>query len=191
MDTGRLEAFTDGVIAIVITIMVLEMKVPQGRGFAALSAATPIFLTYALSYVNVGIFWNNHHHMLHATERVDGRVLWANLFLLFWISLMPFTILWMDAGDFSSLPTAAYGVTLLMAALGYLLLEWAIVACNGATSTLARAVGRDRKGKLSLLIYACAIPLAFVRPWMAITLYVASALMWLVPDRRIESAFSE
>jgi uncharacterized membrane protein len=141
--------------------------------------------------VNVGIFWNNHHHMLRATEHIDGRVLWANLFLLFWISLMPFTILWMDAGHFSSLPTAAYGVTLLMAALGYLLLEWAIVARNGPTSTLARAVGRDRKGKLSLLIYACAIPLAFLRPWMAIILYVASALMWLVPDRRIESAFKE
>jgi uncharacterized membrane protein len=191
MSTGRLEAFTDGVIAIVITIMVLDMKVPKGAGFAALTAGTPIFLAYVLSYVNVGIFWNNHHHMLHATERVDGKVLWANLFLLFWISLMPFTIRWMDEAHFSSLPTAAYGVTLMMASLGYVLLEWTIVACNGTSSTLARAVGRDQKAILSLLVYAVSIPLAFVRPWIAITLYVASAFMWLVPDRRIESVLKE
>lgn len=146
MDTGRLEAFTDGVIAIVITIMVLEMKAPEGSGFAALTAGTPIFLAYVLSYVNVGIFWNNHHHMLHATERVDGNVLWANLFLLFWISLMPFSIRWMNEAHYTGLPTAAYGVALMMASLGYLLLEWTIVACNGASSTLARAVGRDTKG---------------------------------------------
>lgn len=146
MDTRRLEAFTDGVIAIIITIMVLEMKAPQGAGFAALTASTPVFLAYVLSYTNVGIFWNNHHHMLHATERVDGRVLWANLFLLFWISLMPFTIRWMDETYFTALPTAAYGLTLAMASLGYILLEWTIVACNGSTSALARAVGVDRKG---------------------------------------------
>ena len=191
MGTGRLEAFTDGVIAIVITIMVLDMKVPQGSGYAALKAGTPIFLAYVLSYVNVGIIWNNHHHMLHATERVDGKVLWANLFLLFWISLMPFTIRWMDEAHFSGLPTAAYGVTLMMVSLGYVLLEWTIVACNGTSSTLGRAVGRDRKAILSLLIYTVSIPLAFVRPWIAITLYVASALMWLVPDPRIESVLKE
>jgi len=191
MDTGRLEAFTDGVIAIVITIMVLEMKAPEGSGFAALTAGTPIFLAYVLSYVNVGIFWNNHHHMLHATERVDGNVLWANLFLLFWISLMPFSIRWMNEAHYTGLPTAAYGVALMMASLGYLILEWTIVACNGASSTLARAVGRDTKGKLSLLVYAVSIPLAFLRPWIAIVLYVAVALMWMVPDRRIESVLKE
>ncbi len=191
MDTGRLEAFTDGVIAIIITIMVLEMKPPQGASLAALSASTPMFLAYALSYVNVGIFWNNHHHMLHATERVDGRVLWANLFLLFWISLMPFAIRWMDDAHFTALPTAAYGVTLAMASIGYILLEWAIVACNGASSALARAVGNDLKSELSLLAYAVSIALAFVRPWIAITLYVVVALMWLVPDRRIESVLKE
>jgi uncharacterized membrane protein len=191
MDTGRLEAFTDGVIAIIITIMVLEMKPPQGSSFAALSASTPMFLAYALSYTNVGIFWNNHHHMLHATERVDGKVLWANLFLLFWISLMPFAIRWMDDAHFTALPTAAYGVTLAMASIGYILLEWAIVACNGASSALARAVGSDLKSELSLLAYAVSIALAFVRPWIAITLYVVVALMWLVPDRRIESVLKE
>ena len=191
MNTGRLEAFTDGVIAIIITIMVLEMKPPQGASLAALSASTPMFLAYALSYVNVGIFWNNHHHMLHATDRVDGKVLWANLFLLFWISLMPFTIRWMDDAHFTALPTAAYGVTLAMASVGYILLEWAIVACNGASSALARAVGSDLKSELSLLAYAVSIALAFIRPWIAITLYVVVALMWLAPDRRIESVLKE
>src|ERR1700704_6434096 len=135
MDKGRLEAFTDGVIAIIITIMVLEMKVPHGADFAALQSSLPVFLAYVLSYVNVGIFWNNHHHMLHATERVDGRVLWANLFLLFSLSLVPFVIRWMDETGFTALPTAAYGVVLATAAIGYILLQWAIVACNGETST--------------------------------------------------------
>jgi uncharacterized membrane protein len=191
MSTGRLEAFTDGVIAIIITIMVLDMKVPHGSGLAALSAGTPIFLAYLLSYVNVGMFWNNHHHVMHATDRVDGNVLWANLFLLFWLSLMPFAIRWMDEAHLGDLPTAAYGVTLLMASSGYVLLEWTIVACNGASSRLARAVGRDRKAVLSLVIYAVSIPLAFVRPSISIALYVAVALMWLVPDRRIESVLKE
>jgi uncharacterized membrane protein len=191
MTSGRLEAFTDGVIAIVITIMVLEIKVPEGSGFAALRALTPIFLAYVLSYVNVGIFWNNHHHMLHATERVDGNVLWANLLLLFWISLMPFAIRWMNEAHYRALPTAAYGVTLMMAAVAYVLLERTIVACNGSRSTLARAVGRDKKGKLSVAMYAVSIPLAFLRPWIAITIYVLVALMWLVPDRRIESVLKE
>jgi uncharacterized membrane protein len=191
MDTGRLEAFTDGVIAIIITIMVLEMKPPQNAGFAALTASAPMFLAYALSYVNVGIFWNNHHHMLHAAERVDGKVLWANLFLLFWISLMPFAIRWMDEAHFTALPTAAYGVTLAMTSIGYILLEWAIVARNGVTSALARAVGNDKKSELSLVAYALSIGLAFIRPWIAITLYVVVALMWLAPDRRIESVLKE
>ena len=171
--------------------MVLEMKPPQNAGFAALTASAPMFLAYALSYVNVGIFWNNHHHMLHAAERVDGKVLWANLFLLFWISLIPFAIRWMDEAHFTALPTAAYGVTLAMASIGYILLEWAIVARNGVTSALARAVGNDKKSELSLVAYALSIGLAFIRPWIAITLYVVVALMWLAPDRRIESVLKE
>jgi uncharacterized membrane protein len=191
MDTGRLEAFTDGVMAIIITIMMLDMKVPRTANLAALAASTPVFLAYALSYTNVGIFWNNHHHIFHVTDRLDGKVLWANLFLLFWISLMPFAIRWMDDTHFSALPTAAYGVTLAMASIAYGLLEWAIVACNGASSKLARAVGGDLKGKLSFLIYVISIALAFVRPWIAITLYVVVALMWLIPDRRIESVLKE
>jgi uncharacterized membrane protein len=189
MDTGRLEAFTDGVIAIVITIMVLDMKVPRGADFASLLSGMPIFLVYALSYANVAIFWNNHHHMLHATEQVDGKVLWANLFLLFWLSLVPFVIRWMDDTAFAALPTAAYGAVLFMAAIGYWLLQSAIIACNGPSSKLATAIGNDRKGKLSFVCYAAAIPLAFVRPWIAILLYVAVALLWFVPDRRIETIF--
>jgi uncharacterized membrane protein len=187
MDKGRLEAFTDGVIAIIITIMVLEIKVPHGADFAAWQSSLPVFLAYVLSYVNVGIFWNNHHHMLHATNRVDGKVLWANLFLLFWLSLVPFVIRWMDETGFTALPTAAYGLVLAMAAIGYVLLQWAIVACNGRSSTLAAALGSDLKGKLSISMYVVAIPLAFVSPWIAIVLYVAIALTWFVPDRRIEA----
>src|SRR5271154_3490816 len=177
MDTGRLEAFTDGVIAIIITIMVLEMKPPQGASLAALSASTPVFLAYALSFVNVGIFWNNHHHMLHATERIDGTVLWANMFLLFWMSLIPFVIRWMDETHFASAPTAAYGVVLAMAAISYLFLERSIIACNGPDSKLGLAVGEDVKAKASLSLYALAVPLAFVRPWIAIALYVVNAAM--------------
>src|SRR5271169_5402235 len=183
MEKGRLEAFTDGVMAIIITIMVLDMKVPAGSNFAALTSGLPIFLAYALSYANVGIFWNNHHHMLHATEHVDGKVLWANLFLLFWLSLVPFVIRWLDDTGFTALPTAAYGAVLAMAAIGYLLLERAIIVCNGRSSKLAAAVGSDLKGKLSLAIYLAAIALAFVRPWIAISLYVVIPLMWFVPDR--------
>jgi uncharacterized membrane protein len=189
MDTGRLEAFTDGVIAIVITIMVLDMKVPQGADFAALVSGLPIFFVYALSYTNVAIFWNNHHHMLHATERVDGKVLWANLFLLFWLSLVPFVIRWIDDTRFAALPTAAYGGVLLLAAIGYWLLQSAIIAHNGPSSKLAAAVAGDRKGKLSFACYVAAIPLAFLRPWIAIMLYVGVALLWFVPDRRIETIF--
>jgi uncharacterized membrane protein len=187
MNTARLEAFTDGVVAIIITIMVLELHVPHGTTLAALQADVPVLFAYVLSYVNVGIFWNNHHHMLHATERVDGRVLWANLVLLFWLSLVPFVIRWIDDAGFAPLPTAAYGAVLLCAALSYTLLQWQIIRLNGRESLLAVAVGQDLKGKLSALLYLLGIVLAFVRPWVAIALYVVVAMVWLVPDRRIES----
>jgi TMEM175 potassium channel family protein len=187
MSKQRLEAFTDGVIAVIITIMVLDMKVPAGATFAALRSGLPVFLAYALSFANVGIFWNNHHHMLHATERINGMVLWANLFLLFWMSLVPFVIRWMDDTHFAPSPTSAYGVVLVLCSLSYILLERTIIKCNGPSSKLARAVGRDLKSEVSFVIYAVAIPLAFVRPWMAIALYVVIAMTWFIPDRRIES----
>jgi uncharacterized membrane protein len=187
MDKGRLEAFTDGVIAIIITIMVLEMKVPHGADIVALQSDVPAFLAYVLSYINVGIYWTNHHHMMHATDRINGRVLWANLFLLFWLSLVPFVIRWIDETGIAPLPTAAYGVVLGMAAVGYSLLKNAIIACNGRTSKLALAMGRDLKGKLSLAAYAASIPLSFIDPRIGIALYVAVACMWFLPDRRIES----
>jgi uncharacterized membrane protein len=187
MGTQRLEAFTDGVMAIIITIMVLEIKVPPGATPEALLSSLPILLTYVLSFVNVGIFWNNHHHMLQASSRLDGRVLWANMFLLFWMSLVPFVIRWIDETGFQPLPTAAYGAVLAMAATGYLLLERALIASNGPSSKLATAVGHDLKAAISLGLYTIAILLAFVRPWIAILLYIAVALAWLLPDRRIES----
>ena len=186
MNKGRLEAFSDGVIAIIITIMVLEMKVPHGADPAALRPLLPVFLSYVLSYVNVGIYWNNHHHLLHAARHVSGGVLWANLLLLFWLSLFPFCTGWMGQNQFASLPTALYGVVLLMAAYSYLVLQQAIVAVDGASSPLATAVGADRKGLVSRLLYMAAIAAAFVRPWIAWALYVAVALLWFVPDRRIE-----
>jgi uncharacterized membrane protein len=186
MNKGRLEAFSDGVIAIIITIMVLEMKVPHGADPAALRPLLPVFLSYVLSYVNVGIYWNNHHHLLHAARHVSGGVLWANLLLLFWLSLFPFCTGWMGENHFASLPTALYGVVLLMAAYSYLVLQRAIVAVDGASSPLAKAVGADRKGLVSRLMYMAAIAAAFVRPWIAWALYVAVALLWFVPDRRIE-----
>jgi uncharacterized membrane protein len=187
MGKQRLEAFTDGVLAVIITIMVLELKVPSGSSFSSLLSGLPILLTYALSYTNVGIFWNNHHHMLHITERINGTVLWANLLLLFWISLVPFVIRWMDETHFAAAPTSAYGIVLAMSAVAYLWLERSIIACNGPHSKLARAVGDELKGKASLLAYAVAIPLAFVHSWIALALYVAIALFWFIPDRRIES----
>jgi len=183
----RLEAFTDGVIAIIITIMVLDMKVPPSANFTSMRADFPVFLAYALSFANVAIFWNNHHHMLHATERINGRVLWANMLLLFWLSLVPFAIRWMDAANYAPLPTSVYGVVLFLSAIAYTLLERAIIVSDGPGSRLSRAVGSDTKGKISLSIYALAIPLAFVRPWIAIALYVVNAMMWFVPDKRIES----
>jgi uncharacterized membrane protein len=190
MNTARLEAFTDGVIAIIITIMVLEIHVPKGHDLAALKEEVPLLLAYVLSYVNVGIFWNNHHHMLHVTERVDGRVLWANLALLFWLSLVPFVIRWIDEAGLTTAPVAAYGVVLTGASVGYLILERMIIAVNGPDSRLAAAVGKDMKGKLSMALYVLAIPIAFLEPWISIALYVAVALMWLIPDRRIEALTS-
>ena len=188
MGKGRLEAFTDGVIAIIITIMVLELKVPHGADAAALWESVPVFSAYVLSFINVGIFWANHHHMMHVTAHIDGRVLWANLFLLFWLSLVPFVIRWIGEAGLSSLPTAAYGVVLAMSAVGYTQLQAAIVARNGHSSALAQAIGNDLKGKLSLATYVASVPLAFVSPWISIALYIVVAAMWLVPDRRIETA---
>jgi uncharacterized membrane protein len=191
MPSGRLEAFTDGVVAIIITIMVLELKVPRDGSLAALSDSVPILLAYILSFVNVGLYWNNHHHLLHATDRIDGKVLWANLFLLFWLSLVPFVIRWLDASGFSPMATASYGVVLAMAAIGYELTERAIIACNGAQSALARAVGSDRKGKITLALYAIAVPATFFARPVAIALYIIVLLPWLVPDRRIERALGD
>lgn len=186
MKPGRLEAFSDGVLAIIITIMVLELRPPHEPSLAALRPLLPVFLSYVLSFVNLGIYWNNHHHMLHVTRRVDGAILWANLHLLFWLSLVPFTTAWMGENHFAAAPTAIYGGVLLLAGFAYQVLQWRIVASEGSESVLAGAIGRDLKGKMSPLLYAIAIPLAFVRPWMADVIYVAVALMWLVPDRRIE-----
>ncbi len=186
MNKGRLEAFSDGVIAIIITIMVLEMKVPHGTDLAALRPLLPVFLSYVLSFVYVGIYWNNHHHLLHAAQHVTGRVLWANLVLLFWLSLFPFCTGWMGENHFASLPTALYGMVLLAAAYSYIVLQHAIVAADGPDSPLARAVGPDRKGLVSRLLYMAAIAGAFFRPWIGWTLYIAVAVLWFVPDRRIE-----
>ena len=186
MGTNRLEAFSDGVLAIIITIMVLELKVPHGEHLAALVPLLPIFLSYVLSFVYIGIYWNNHHHLLHTVQRVGGGILWANLHLLFWLSLLPFVTGWMGENHFASLPTALYGCVLLMAALAYWILVRAIVAVEGADSVLARVIGRDIKGNLSVVLYAVAVPLAFLNQWIAQALYVTVALMWLVPDRRIE-----
>ena len=184
---GRLEAFSDGVFAILLTIMVLELKIPHGAEARALEPLVPVFLVYVLSYVNLGIYWNNHHHMLHATARINGRILWANLHLLFWLSLFPFVTGWMGENHFAPLPTAVYGAVMLAAAISYYVLQSAIIADQGAGSKLAAAVGRDLKGKISPVLYALAIPLAFVSQWISDALYVTVALVWLVPDPRIEA----
>src|SRR5690242_2300650 len=184
MTKGRLEAFSDGVIAIIITIMVLEMRVPHGTDPAALRPVLPVFLSYVLSYVNVGIYWTNHHHLLHATRSVTGGILWANLLLLFWLSLFPFCTGWMGENHFASLPTALYGVVLLLAAYSYLVLQGQIVRADGPDSPVARALGADRKGLVSRVLYAAGAGGAFVRPWIGWTLYVIVALIWFVPDRR-------
>lgn len=190
MGKGRLEAFSDGVLAIIITIMVLELKVPHGDDLAALAPLLPVFLSYLLSFVYVGIYWNNHHHLLHAAHRVTGTILWANLHLLFWLSLIPFVTGWMGENHFSALPTALYGGVLLMAAVAYYLLQTAILRGDGARSLLAQALGCDWKGKLSPALYLIAIPTAFTAEWIADALYVLVALIWLVPDRRIERALA-
>jgi uncharacterized membrane protein len=186
MNKSRLEAFSDGVLAIIITIMVLELKVPHGDDLATLQPLLPVFLSYVLSFVYVGIYWNNHHHMLHATRSINGTILWANLHLLFWLSLFPFVTGWMGENHFAAVPTALYGAVLLMAALAYMILQRAIIANEGPDALLARAVGTDLKGKLSPLIYAAAIPAAFVSQWLAQICYLFVAVMWLIPDRRIE-----
>jgi uncharacterized membrane protein len=191
MGKGRLEAFSDGVLAILITIMVLELTVPHGTDWTALRPLIPILFAYVLSFLVLAIYWNNHHHMLHAAERVNGPILWANLHLLFWLSLIPFTTAWMGENGFASLPTAAYGVVLLMCAVAYTVLQNAIIAYHGRSSRLADAVGSDRKGKSSLLLYTAAVPLAFVHQAIAVVIYVVVVLMWLVPDRRIEATLAD
>jgi uncharacterized membrane protein len=191
MGKNRLEAFSDGVIAIIITIMVLEMKVPHDPSWAGLAGLAPVFLSYVLSFVNVGIYWNNHHHLLHTVHHVNGSILWANLHLLFWLSLMPFVTGWMGENHFQSLPTATYGFVLLMCGFSYWLLQRVIIKTHGQQSVLKLAVGSDFKGYAALVMYLLAIPLAFFAPWAAGALFVAVALMWLVPDRRIERAIAQ
>ena len=186
MKTTRLEAFSDGVLAIIITSMVLELKVPHAVELAALKPVLPVLLSYVLSFIYLGIYWNNHHHLFQATEEVSGGILWANLHLLFWLSLFPFTTAWMGENHLAAIPTAIYGFVLLMAAIAYYILQRTIIAKEGRESLLAQAVGKDWKGKLSPLFYLAAIPLAFVSPWIAGGLYVFAALLWLIPDPRIE-----
>jgi uncharacterized membrane protein len=186
MTKARLEAFSDGVVAILITIMVLELHVPHEATWSALGPLVPIFLTYVLSFVFLGIYWNNHHHMLHAADRINGRVLWANLHLLFWLSLIPFVTGWMGQNHFQPIPSAAYGIVMLFAGTAYYVLAHTLMAAQGTDSGLTRAIGRDRKGKVSVVLWATGVGLAFVNPWMAVMIYVAVALIWLVPDRRIE-----
>jgi uncharacterized membrane protein len=191
MEKNRMEAFSDGVIAIIITIMVLEMKVPHGDHWRALEPVIPVFLSYVLSFVYVGIYWNNHHHLLQSTRKVTGAMLWANLHLLFWLSLFPFATGWLGENHFASTPSATYGFVLLMAAIAYWALQRLIILRQGPRSVLATAVGRDWKGKLSPACYLAAIPLAFLNPWISNALYVLVALVWFIPDRRIERVLSE
>jgi len=188
MSKTRLEAFSDGVVAILITLMVLELKVPHGADWASLRPLLPVFSTYVLSYVFLGIYWNNHHHLLHTADKINGKILWANLHLLFWLSLVPFATGWMGENHFTPLPTAVYGGVLLLAAIAYTILQFAIMEHQGPDSKLKAAVGRDRKGKLSMALYLLAVPLAFVQPAISGAIYVLVALIWLVPDRRLESS---
>jgi uncharacterized membrane protein len=188
MPKARLEAFSDGVLAIIITIMVLEMKVPHGTDIEVMRPLLPVFYSYVLSFLYIGIYWNNHHHMLHAARQVSGGVLWANLHLLFWLSLLPFVTGWMGENHFAPVPSALYGAVLFMAGVAYSILARALVVTEGTDSVLARAIGKDRKGTLSVLLYAIAIPLAFVNQWASQAIYAAIAMIWLVPDRRIERA---
>jgi uncharacterized membrane protein len=186
MDKGRVEAFSDGVIAIIITIMVLELRVPQGAELNALTPLIPVLLSYVLSFVYIGIYWNNHHHLLQAIDQVDGRVLWANLHLLFWLSLTPFVTAWMGENAFAPLPVALYGVVMVCASFAYFLLVRSLLALHGMDSVIATAIGRDFKGNVSMALYVSAIPLAFVSQWIACGIYVLVALIWFVPDSRIE-----
>ena len=187
MSKGRLEAFSDGVVAILITILVLELRIPRGADWAALRPLLPVFLTYVLSFAFLGIYWNNHHHMLHLADRINGKILWANLHLLFGLSLVPFTTGWMGENHWASVPAAVYGVVLLMAAIAYTILQRTIISGQGPGSRLAAAIGSDVKGRISIALYVSAIALAFVNQWLSDALYIVVALMWLVPDRRIES----
>ena len=189
--TTRLEAFSDGVLAIIITIMVLELKVPHAVELAALEPVLPVLLSYVLSFIYVGIYWNNHHHLFQAAEQVSGGILWANLHLLFWLSLFPFTTAWMGENHLAAVPTAIYGVVLLMAAIAYYVLQHAVIAKQGRESLLALTIGKDWKGKLSPVLYLSAIPLAFVSSWIASAIYVFVALLWLIPDPRIEEALKK
>ena len=191
MKTTRLEAFSDGVLAIIITIMVLELKVPHAVELAALEPVLPVLLSYVLSFIYVGIYWNNHHHLFQAAEQVSGGILWANLHLLFWLSLFPFTTAWMGENHLAAVPTAIYGVVLLMAAIAYYVLQHAVIAKQGRESLLALTIGKEWKGTLSLALYLAAIPLAFVNSWIASALYVFGALLWLIPDPRIEKALKK
>ncbi len=191
MGKARLEAFSDGVLAIIITIMVLDLKVPHGDKLSELVPLLPVFLSYVLSFVYIGIYWNNHHHLLYTVKKVSGGILWANLHLLFWLSLFPFATGWMGENHFSRLPTAFYGAVLLMAALSWLILQRSIIASHGDGSLLAKAIGGDLKGKSSPLLYVAAIPVAFLYPWISQVLYVFVALLWLVPDRRIENLMTD
>ncbi|HEV2401726.1 MAG TPA: TMEM175 family protein [Candidatus Sulfotelmatobacter sp.] len=191
MNKGRLEAFSDGVLAVIITIMVLEMKSPRGTSLLALKPVIPVLLTYVLSFVYIGIYWNNHHHLLHATQRVNGSALWANLHLLFWLSLVPFTTAWMGDNHFDSWPVAVYGIVLLFAGVAYFILARTLVNLHGQGSILATSIGRDRKGKISIVTYAAAIPLAFAKAWIAGVCYVIVAIIWLVPDPRIEKRVTQ
>ena len=191
MNKNRMEAFTDGVVAILVTIMILELHSPVGSDWAALQPIIPSALAYVLSFVLLGIYWNNHHHMLHATDRINGGILWANLHLLFWLSLIPFVTAWMGRNYLESVPTALYGCVLIMCALAYSILQNRIIKEEGPNSRLAAAIGGDRKGIASLVIYASAIPLAFVRPWLSDLLYATVALLWLVPDSRIETSLHD
>jgi uncharacterized membrane protein len=191
MNKGRLEAFSNGVFAVIITIMVLEMKVPRGTDLQALKSVVPVFLCYVLSYLYVGIYWNNHHHLLHASERVTGGILWANLILLFCLSLVPFTTAWMGQNNYAPLPVAVYGVMLLLAGIAYFALTKSLIAHHGKNSLLATSIGNDWKGMVSVMVYVLAIPLAFVRPWLACAGYTSVAILWLLPDPRIEKQVHE
>ena len=187
MQRNRLEAFSDGVIAIIITIMVLELRAPKDAGWIGLQSMLPVFLSYAMSFVYLGIYWNNHHHMLHAAEHVDGRILWANMHLLFWLSLFPFCTSWMEESGFAAFPTAVYGCVLFLAALAFKFLMIAIVSHHGEDGLLRKAIGNDRKGNLSIIAYVLAIPLSFLHPWIAISIFVLVGMLWFIPDRRIET----